>query len=101
MRSHLMLFLTMWWASAMGTGEGFQPQARTNSLLNPSLKMAQASEESQTSEIQPVYDAKTISSYDKYVKVHQESISDSSKYWGRLAKEVLSWDLPFDSSRVL
>lgn len=105
-----MSFVTLWWASAMSTGESFQLQPRVNSLLKPSLKMAEANgetseetngESSQAPAIQPMYDAKTSSSYDKYVKLHQQSIDCPSTYWGNLAKEVLTWDVPFDSHRVL
>jgi acetyl-CoA synthetase len=103
MRFQLMPFSALWWVSAMGTGEGFQPQARTNSLLNPSLRMAETNGESQSHSrpIQPMYEAKTSSSFDKYVKIHKESIDSPSKYWGNLAKDVLTWDVPFDSHRVL
>lgn len=100
MRLQLMLFLTLW-VSVMGTGEGFQPQPRTNSLLNPSLKMAENASTSTSTGIQPMYEAKTSSSFDKYVKLHQQSIDVPSKYWGGLAKELLHWDVPFDSHRVL
>lgn len=48
-----------------------------------------------------MYDAKTSSSYDKYIKLHHESIANPTKYWGTLAKDVLSWDVPFDPHRVL
>ena len=32
-------------------------------------------------EIKSVYGAKTISSFDKYKKIHAESIKDPAKYW--------------------
>jgi acetyl-CoA synthetase len=51
--------------------------------------------------LQPVYDAKTSSSFDKYKKEHAESIKNPSKFWGELAKEMLHWDKPFDSHKVL
>jgi acetyl-CoA synthetase len=54
-----------------------------------------------TKEIEPVYAAKTISSFDKYKKEHAESIKNPARYWGKLAKEVLDWDVPFDSDRIL
>ncbi len=103
----MVAMLTLFWASAMGTGEGFVP--RTNSLLMPSLKserlsaskLAESNRDSGTSTIKPMYDAKTLSSYDKYLKLHQQSIANPSEYWGELAKHVLSWDVPFDSHRVL
>jgi hypothetical protein len=53
------------------------------------------------SHIEPVYAAKTISSFDKYKKEHAESIKNPSKYWGKLAREVLDWDVPFDSHRIV
>jgi len=48
-----------------------------------------------------MYEAKTTSSFDKYMKLHQQSIDSPTKYWGQLAKDVLTWDVPFDSHRVL
>ena len=53
------------------------------------------------SEILPVYAAKTISSFDKYKKLHAESIADPAKYWGELAKTTLDWMVPFDETKVL
>jgi acetyl-CoA synthetase len=55
----------------------------------------------QETHIEPVYAAKTVSSFDKYKKQHAESIKDPSKYWGDLAREVLDWEVPFDSKNVL
>lgn len=97
MRLQLIPILTLLCASVMGTSEGFAP--RTNSLLtvNPSLKLSAEAGDG----VQPRYDAKTSSSYDKYIKLHKQSIENPAKYWGNLAKEVLSWDSPFDSHRVL
>lgn len=102
---HSIYAMALWWAFAMGTGESFVP--RTNSLLNPSLsKSALRGEESKSGEaegstLQPMYDAKTTSSYDKYMKLHASSIQSPGKYWGNLAKDELTWDVPFDSHRVV
>jgi acetyl-CoA synthetase len=51
--------------------------------------------------VQPVYDAKTVSSFDRYRKAHAESIKDPAKFWGDLARTVLDWDVPFDEGDVL
>ncbi|KAL3944553.1 MAG: hypothetical protein SGBAC_001373 [Bacillariaceae sp.] len=53
------------------------------------------------SQIAAVYDAKTVSAFDRYKKEHAESIKSPSKYWGKLAREVLDWEVPFDNHRVL
>jgi acetyl-CoA synthetase len=52
-------------------------------------------------EIEPVYAAKTISSFERYKKIHAESIKDPTKYWGDLARTELDWIEPFDDDRVL
>jgi len=52
-------------------------------------------------EIKSVYGAKTISSFDKYKKIHAESIKDPAKYWGDLARTELDWYTPFDDDRIL
>jgi acetyl-CoA synthetase len=51
--------------------------------------------------IEDVYAAKTISMFDKYKKAHAASIENPAKYWGKLATDVLTWDVPFDAHRVL
>jgi len=84
---------------AMATGgEGFTHSVtqRQKTAWSP-LKMADTS----TTEIEPVYAAKTISNLDKYKKVHAESIRDPAKYWGDLARTELDWMKPFDDDRVL
>ena len=53
------------------------------------------------SQVEAVYAAKTVSAFDKYKKEHAQSIKSPSKYWGKLAREVLDWEVPFDSHRVL
>jgi len=101
--------LTIMWAMlAMGTGEGFVTRSLSHSINNPFLKKSIVQDlrggqlsSSLSSEVEPVYEAKTISSLDKYKKLHAESIKNPSKYWGKLAKEVLDWDVPFDTQRVL
>lgn len=52
-------------------------------------------------EIKPVYAAKTISSFERYKKIHADSINDPTKYWGDLARTELDWIEPFDDDRVL
>ena len=49
----------------------------------------------------PVYDAKTNSAFEKYKKLHSESVQSPKKYWGKLARELLTWDKPFDAHKVL
>jgi len=89
-----------WLASiVMATGgEGFAPSVtrRQQTAWSP-LKMADTA----TSEIEPVYAAKTISGFDSYKKIHAESIRDPAKYWGDLARTELDWMKPFDDDRVL
>ena len=51
--------------------------------------------------VEPIYEAKTSSAFDKYKKIHAESIKNPSKYWGKLAKELLHWDHPFDPHKLL
>jgi len=53
------------------------------------------------SQIEKVYEAKTVSAFDRYKKEHAQSIKNPSKYWGKLAREVLDWEVPFDSHRIL
>lgn len=93
---HLVL---LWPISA----KGFAPSRLRNSLhrnsKTGSLKMANDIDSG--SSIESVYDAKTASSFDKYKKIHSESIKSPSKYWGKLGKEMLHWDVPFDENRVL
>jgi len=86
-----------WMASiAMAIGaEGFAPAVQ-HTALSP-LKMAG----DEKSDIEPVYAAKTISSFDRYKKIHAESIRDPAKYWGKLARTELDWMKPFDDDRVL
>ena len=68
------------------------------------LTMVQAEESSALGSaptIKPMYDAKTSSSYDRYIKLHQASITNPSKYWGKVAKDSLTWDVLFDRHRVV
>ena len=51
--------------------------------------------------VHPLYDAKTNSAFEKYKKLHAESIKDPAKYWGSLARDMLHWDKPFDEQKVL
>ncbi len=80
---------------AMATGaEGFASSASQRAALLSPLKMADG-------EVEPVYAAKTISSFDQYKKTHAESIKDPAAYWGALAKTELDWMTPFDENKVL
>lgn len=96
MKLSLEVFSLQWLISiAMATGaEGFAPSvAQPNPALSP-LKMADG-------EVESVYAAKTISTFDKYKKTHAQSIRDPAKYWGDLARTELDWMKPFDENRVL
>lgn len=57
--------------------------------------------DTENSEIEPVYAAKTISSFDRYKRTHAESIRDPAEYWGKIARTELDWMKPFDDDRVL
>lgn len=48
-----------------------------------------------SNEVLPVYDANTRSAFEAYKEEHAESIKDTSKYWGDLAKKKLDWFSPF------
>ena len=61
--------------------------------------MSESTESSST--LQDVYDPKTISAFDKYQKLHAQSIQNPAKYWGQLAKDYLDWDSDFDPHRIL
>mmetsp|Transcript_2650 Transcript_2650/g.7596 ORF Transcript_2650/g.7596 Transcript_2650/m.7596 type:complete len:704 (+) Transcript_2650:177-2288(+) len=91
--------------ASVTTGEGFVPTPRTNSLLRSRNSLGEGvngdDKGSESSGVQAMYDAKTTSSYDKYIKLHEESITHPSKYWGSLAKDELTWDVPFDDHRVV
>ena len=86
---------------AMATGgEGFAPPSviRQQTQTSTVLKMA---DDTTSNEIKPVYAAKTLSSFDKYKKIHAESIRDPAKYWGELARTELDWVTDFDDDRIL
>mmetsp|Transcript_12255 Transcript_12255/g.17621 ORF Transcript_12255/g.17621 Transcript_12255/m.17621 type:complete len:708 (+) Transcript_12255:84-2207(+) len=57
--------------------------------------------EAEESNILPVYDAKTSSAFDKYKKIHAESIKDPQKFWSKQATERLSWYTPFDPDTAM
>lgn len=87
-------FLSLqWMVSSIVGAEGFAPFVQPTTT-NTARKMAEG-------EIEAVYEAKTISNFDKYKKVHAESIKDPAKYWGKLAKTELDWFTPFDESKIL
>ena len=94
MKFSLEVISLQWLVSiAMATGaEGFAP-SQQRAAVSP-LKMADG-------EVEAVYAAKTISSFDQYKKTHAESIKDPAKYWGNLAATELDWMTPFDENRVL
>mmetsp|Transcript_24101 Transcript_24101/g.35708 ORF Transcript_24101/g.35708 Transcript_24101/m.35708 type:complete len:703 (-) Transcript_24101:1897-4005(-) len=48
-------------------------------------------------EIPAVYSANTGSTFDKYKKIHTASIEDPSKFWGKEARDRLTWHKPFDT----
>lgn len=97
------------WAmlASFTTGKAFAPKTLSHSRSpfilrggNSNLKMS-TDEADEESVLQPVYAAKTSSRLDKYKKEHAESIKNPSKYWGKLARDMLHWDVPFDGHRVL
>lgn len=47
------------------------------------------------SDLLPVYEPNTKSAFAAYKEKHAESIADTSKYWGELAKSKLDWFTPF------
>ncbi|KAG7343173.1 acetyl-coenzyme a synthetase [Nitzschia inconspicua] len=99
--------------STMGAfGEGFAPFYSHGRQHDPSavgqnqafirtIARGGAAPSESYNEILPVYDAKTVSSFDKYKKIHAASIANPSKYWGDLAKADLDWMVPFDDTKVL
>ena len=97
MKFSLEVISLQWLISiAMATGaEGFAPSAFQQKATLSQLQM------SDSAEVEPVYAAKTISSFDKYKKTHAESIKDPAKYWGKLARTELDWITPFDEDRIL
>ena len=85
-------------------GEGFalstsSPVVTSRQTTSVVLKSSTSSDTNH--EIESVYAAKTISSFDKYKKIHAESIKDPEKYWGDLAKTELDWITPFDDDKIL
>ena len=95
MKFSLEIISLQWLVSiAMAKGaEGFAPSQQRSPLSSP-LNMAE-------SEVDAVYAAKTISSFDQYKKTHAESIKDPAKYWGSIAATELDWMTPFDEDRIL
>jgi len=95
MKFSLEIISLQWLVSiAMAKGaEGFAPSQQRSPLSSP-LNMAE-------SEVDAVYAAKTISSFDQYKKTHAESIKDPAKYWGSIADTELDWMTPFDKNRIL
>ncbi len=95
MKFSLEIISLQWLVSiAMAKGaEGFAPSQQRSPLSSP-LNMAE-------SEVDAVYAAKTISSFDQYKKTHAESIKDPAKYWGSIAATELDWMTPFDKNRIL
>jgi acetyl-CoA synthetase len=103
----------LWVMQSMSIAESFAPKSlshsarlasstRTITTTSSSLLMTEKKADTTTvHHIEPVYNAKTSSAFDKYKVLHAESIKNPAKYWGKLAKEYLHWDLPFDSHRVL
>mmetsp|Transcript_12157 Transcript_12157/g.28851 ORF Transcript_12157/g.28851 Transcript_12157/m.28851 type:complete len:706 (+) Transcript_12157:97-2214(+) len=80
--------------------EGFAPSiAKGRQTAWSPLKADDAATTSD--DIDDVYAAKTISSFDRYKKVHAESIRDPARYWGDLARTELDWIEPFDDDGIL
>lgn len=51
--------------------------------------------------IEAVYETKTVSDFDKYKKEHAESIARPAHFWSEQAKNILSWEQPFDPHAVM
>ena len=103
MKFSFELISLQWLVSVVMTSgtQGFVPPVTPGHQTTRSqLKMTDA-DAAATSEIEPVYAAKTISSFDRYKKIHAESIRDPAKYWGDLARTELDWIEPFDDDRIL
>eukprot|EP00980_Cylindrotheca_fusiformis_P004154 scaffold909_cov135-Cylindrotheca_fusiformis.AAC.11 len=92
------------WIALVGSlpaiADGFAPRL-SQRLTSIPLGRRASTEMAESSQIESVYAAKTVSSFDKYKKEYAESIKNPSKYWGKLASEVLDWDVPFDPHRIL
>lgn len=51
--------------------------------------------------IEPVYETKTISDFEKYKKEYAESIARPAHFWSEQATRRLTWERPFDPHAVL
>jgi acetyl-CoA synthetase len=51
--------------------------------------------------IEPVYETKTISDFEKYKKQYAESIARPAHFWSEQATRRLTWERPFDPHAVL
>lgn len=51
--------------------------------------------------IEPVYETKTTSDFDKYKKEYADSIARPAHFWSEQAKQRLTWERPFDPHGVL
>lgn len=60
-----------------------------------------AVDESLVDDLKEVYDPNTASAFDKYKKVHAESIRSPSKFWAKEARDRLTWYEPFDAHSVM
>jgi len=110
MKLGLVGFLPLQWfvsTTIVTSGEGFAsfklPASQINrkNVLLISATTTSSTNDGKITEEEEVYAAKTISSFDKYKKLHAESIKDPAKYWGDLARTELDWYKPFDDERIL
>jgi acetyl-CoA synthetase len=91
----------LWAMQSISNAESFAPKSLSHSARQASSTRSFMTEKEEVHHIEPVYDAKTSSVFEKYKKLHAESIKSPSKYWGKLATDYLHWDVPFDSHRIL
>lgn len=104
--------LTLILATTVGTSEAFAarnghrlliPTMLKGGAFDKGLRMSEGGEDAGDGahKVKPVYDAKANSAFDKYLKTHKESVTDPSGFWGKVAKETLTWTVPFDEDRVV
>jgi acetyl-CoA synthetase len=51
--------------------------------------------------VEPLYDAKAISAFDKYKRDYAESIAKPVHFWAEKARDLLDWERPFDPHSVM
>lgn len=79
---------------------GFTPSlafVKASPSKTTNLSVLQASNDKSDDEIPKLYSANTASAFDKYKKIHAASIENPSKFWGKEARDRLTWHQPFDT----